>query len=170
LLTVREERPADIEAIRVLNQQAFGQLLEGRLVDALRSNRGFILSLVAALNDEIVGHILFSPAIVRSDREQISGAGLGPMAVLPEHQRQGIGGKLIEAGKQKLRDLGCPFVVVVGHPEYYPRFGFEPASRYGIRCEWDVPDDVFMMLIMDQSRMAGVSGLAEYRREFSTAR
>ena len=95
------------------------------------------------------------------------GAGLGPMAVLPEYQRQGIGGKLIETGNQKLREAGCPFIVVVGHPEYYPRFGFKPASGYGMKCEWDVPDNVFMVLVTDRSKMKGVSGLAKYRQEFS---
>jgi putative acetyltransferase len=168
LLTVREERPADIEAIRAVNLQAFGQSGEGLLVDALRSNDGVLLSLVATRNGDVLGHILFSPVTVRSGREQITGAGLGPMSVLPGHQRQGIGGKLVEAGKQKLHGLGLPFIVVLGHPEYYPRFGFEPASRYAIRCEWDVPDNVFMILVMDPPTMIGISGLAEYRPEFSS--
>ena len=96
------------------------------------------------------------------------GAGLGPMAALLEYQRQGINSKLIEAGNQELRDSGCPFVVVPGHPEDYPRFGFQPASHHGIRCEWDVPDDVFMVLVMDQSKMRGVPGSATYRQEFSS--
>ncbi len=102
------------------------------------------------------------------DGEAVIGAGLGPMAVLPEYQRQGIGGKLIEAGNQKLWEKGCPFVVVLGHPEYYPRFGFKPASGYEITCEWDVPDNVFMVLVMDQSKMKNISRAAKYRQEFSS--
>jgi putative acetyltransferase len=98
----------------------------------------------------------------------VIGAALGPMAVLPEFQHQGIGSKLIEAGNQKLKDVGCPFIVVVGHADYYPRFGFRPASKHGIKCEWHVPDDVFMLLVLDEAQMAGVSGLAKYRHEFST--
>jgi putative acetyltransferase len=167
LLTVREERPGDIEAIRAVNQLAFGQQDEGRLVDALRSNNGVLLSLVAARNEDVLGHILFSIVTIHSGQDLITGAGLGPMSVLPELQRHGIGGKLIEAGKQKLQDLGLPFIVVLGHHEYYPRFGFEPASQYAIRCEWDVPNNVFMILVTDPPTMTGVSGLAEYRPEFS---
>ena len=93
---------------------------------------------------------------------------LGPMAVVPEYQRRGIGTKLIEAGNRKIKDAGYPFIIVVGHAEYYPRFGFRPASKYEIKCEWEVPDDVFMVLILDQAKMQGVSGLARYRHEFST--
>ncbi|MGH8284998.1 MAG: GNAT family N-acetyltransferase [Steroidobacteraceae bacterium] len=92
---------------------------------------------------------------------------LGPMAVLPEYQRQGIGSKLVEAGNQRLKDAGCPSVIVVGHADYYPRFGFRPASAHRIECEWEVPDNVFMLLVLDQTKMQGVSGLARYRDEFS---
>jgi len=98
----------------------------------------------------------------------VTGAGLGPMAVLPEYQRQGIGSKLIEAGNRQLKEDGCPFIVVVGHAEYYPRFGFRPARAQGITCEWEVPDDVFMLLVLDPVKMQGVSGLAKYRNEFSS--
>ena len=90
------------------------------------------------------------------------------MAVLPEHQRRGIGSALVTAGNQKLRDAGCPFIIVVGHSSFYPRFGFRPAGSYGITCEWDVPDEVFMLLVLDQEKMEGVSGVANYRSEFST--
>jgi putative acetyltransferase len=95
---------------------------------------------------------------------KVTGAALGPMAVIPERQRQGIGSKLIEAGNQKLKDAGCPFIIVVGHADYYPRFGFRPASERGITCEWDVPGDVFMLLVLDEAKTEGVSGLAKYRR------
>jgi putative acetyltransferase len=89
------------------------------------------------------------------------------MAVLPERQRQGIGSKLVEAGNRKLKDAGRPFIIVVGHADYYPRFGFTPAREHGIKCEWDVPNDVFMLLILDEAKMQRVSGLAIYRHEFS---
>jgi putative acetyltransferase len=90
------------------------------------------------------------------------------MSVLPEHQRLGIGSKLVEAGNQKLRDAGWPFIIVLGHVEFYPRFGFRPASTLGIKCEWDVPDQAFMMLVLDEEKIENVSGLAKYRHEFST--
>jgi putative acetyltransferase len=130
----------------------------------LRANGAALLSLVAALDDQVVGHIMYSPVLVG----EVAAAALGPMAVLPQHQRQGIGGKLVEAGNRKLKESGCPFIIVVGHPNFYPRFGFTPASTCGITCEWEMPDDVFIVLALDDSKMAGVSGLARYRPEFST--
>lgn len=165
LVEIREERSGDIVAIRDLNKRAFGQEQEGNIVDALRSNGAVLLSLVATLNGQVVGHIMYSPLSVGNE---VTGAALGPMAVLPEYQRQGIGSKLVEAGNQKLKEAGCPFVIVLGHANYYPRFGFRPASAHGIKCEWEVPDNVFMLLVLDQTKMQRVSGLAKYRHEFSS--
>jgi putative acetyltransferase len=165
LIEVGEEHPGDVATIRDLNRRAFGQDQEGNIVDALRSNGAALLSLVATLNGTVVGHIIYSPLSVGG---KVTGAALGPMAVLPEHQRQGIGSELVKAGNRKLEDSGCPFIVVVGHPQFYPRFGFRPASTQGIRCEWEVPDDVFMLLVLDQAKMQGVSGLAKYRHEFTS--
>ena len=165
LIQIREERADDIAAVCELNRRAFGQNQESNIVDALRANGAVLLSLVATVNDRVVGHIIYSPASISGN---VSGAALGPMAVLPEYQRQGIGTKLVEAGNAKLKNAGCPFIIVVGHAEYYPRFGFRPASEHGIKCEWDVPDDVFMLLVLDEEKMKGVSGLAAYRDEFST--
>jgi putative acetyltransferase len=164
LIEIREERPGDVAAIRDLNKRAFGQDQEGNIVDALRSNGAALLSLVATLNGRVVGHVMYSPLSVGGE---VAGAALGPMAVLPEYQRQGIGSKLVEAGNRKLKGAGCPFVIVVGHASYYPRFGFRPAGTRGIKCEWEVPDDVFMLLVLDEAKMRGVSGLAKYRHEFS---
>lgn len=164
MIEIREELATDIPAIREVNRQAFAQEQEGRIVDALRSNGAALVSLVAVVNGEVVGHIMYSPASVR----EVSGAGLGPMAVLPEYQRQGIGSQLVEAGNEKLEASGCPFIVVLGHADFYPRFGFQPARNFGLHCEWPVPDNVFMALILDDAKMAGVSGLVKYREEFST--
>lgn len=163
MIEVREERPDDIAAINDLNTRAFGQEDEARIVDALRSNGAALLSLVATANGQIVGHIMYSPLVVAD----VTGAALGPMAVLPDCQRTGIGTRLVEAGNGKLRESGCPFIVVVGHAEFYPRFGFVPASTHGITCQWQVPDDVFMLLVFDPTKMDGVRGLARYRPEFS---
>jgi putative acetyltransferase len=164
LIEIREERPDDIVAVRDLNKRAFGQDQEANIVDALRNNGAALLSLVATVDDRVVGHIMYSPLSVGD----INGAALGPMAVIPEHQRQGIGSKLVEAGNRKLKDAGCRFIIVVGHADYYPRFGFTPASEHGIKCEWDVPNDVFMLLVLEQAKMESVSGLATYRHEFSS--
>ena len=163
-MEIREEHAGDISEIRELNQQAFGQAQEGNIVDALRSNGAALLSLVATLDDHVVGHILYSPVSLSG----VDGAALGPMAVLPQHQRQGIGSKLIEEGNRRLKESGCPFIIVVGHANFYPRFGFKRASTCAIACEWEIPDEAFMVLTLDHARMAGVSGLAQYRPEFST--
>jgi putative acetyltransferase len=163
-IEIREERPDDVAAVRDLNRRAFGQDQESNIVDALRANGAALLSLVATVDDRVVGHIMYSPLSVGD----VNGAALGPMAVIPERQRQGIGSKLVEAGNRKLKDAGCPFIIVVGHADYYPRFGFTPASEHGIKCEWDVPNDVFMLLFLDEAKMQGVSGLARYRHEFSS--
>jgi putative acetyltransferase len=164
LIEVRDEQAGDEAAIRDVNSRAFDSDQESRIVDALRSNGAALLSLVASLDGRAVGHIMYSPVSVGG----VTGAALGPMAVVPEHQRQGIGSRLVQAGNQKLGTTGCPFIVVLGHARYYPRFGFTSAIAHGITCEWDVPDDVFMVLMLDRARMAGVSGLATYRHEFST--
>jgi len=164
-IVIREEGPDDIAAVREVNRRAFGQEQESNIVDALRANGGALLSLVAIMDDRIVGHIIYSPVSVS---DMVNGTALGPMAVLPEHQRQGIGTRLVEAGNQKIKDAGHPFIIVVGHAEYYPRFGFRPASEYGVKCEWDVPNVVFMVLVLDPAKMQGMSGLARYRHEFST--
>lgn len=164
VIEIREEHSGDIATIRDLNKQAFGQDQEGNIVDALRSNGAVLLSLVATLDGQVVGHIMYSPLSV----SEANGAALGPLAVLPEHQRQGIGSKLVEAGNRRLEESGCPFIIVVGHAHFYPRFGFTPASGYGITCEWEVPDDVFMVLALGRAKMVGISGFARYRPEFST--
>lgn len=161
---IREERLDDIAAIRQVHTCAFEQDQEANIVDALRANSAVLLSLVAVVGGRVVGHILYSPASLGC----LTGAALGPMAVLPEHQRRGIGSALIESGKRKIQQAGYPFIVVVGHPEYYPRFGFRPSSGHGISCEWDVPDTAFMVLSLDESRMRDASGIARYRPEFST--
>ena len=165
LIEIREERPADVAAVREVNRRAFEQERESNIVDALRANGGALLSLVATIDDQVVGHVMYSRVSVG---DMVNGAALGPMAVLPEHQRQGIGTRLIDTANQKIKDAGYPFIIVVGHAEYYPRFGFRPAGKYGIKCEWDVPEEVFMVLMLDAAKMQGVAGLAKYRDEFST--
>src|SRR5262245_13638383 len=156
--TIRPELPDDISLVREINRRAFGRDGEADLVDRIRANCSEILSLVAEASDQaIVGHALFSPVAIQFDGRTITGAGLGPIAVLPEFQRRGAGAALIRAGLDDLIRRQTPFVVVLGHPEYYPRFGFEPAgSRYGIQSNWDVRDEVFMIRIIQPTVMRGV--------------
>jgi putative acetyltransferase len=163
---IRGERPGDEAAIRAVHRRAFGQPSEANIVDALRHSCPHQLSLVATRDELIVGHILFTPARV----ETIVGVGLAPLAVLPEAQRQGVGTGLVTAGLADIRDRRCPFVIVLGHPELYSRFGFVPASRFRIACPYDnIPDEAFMILLLDEKQLHGVSGMAHYRPEFSTA-
>jgi putative acetyltransferase len=164
MIEIRDELPRDIDAIREVNRQAFGQDLEGRIVDAIRDAGAAVLSLVAVVDDAVVGHILFSPLTVGT----LTGTGLGPMAVLPSHQRQGIGSRLVAHGLQQLRANGCPFVVVLGHPHFYPRFGFQRAGDYGLTCEWDVDPDAFMVAVLNPQTAGSLGGRAQYRSEFST--
>jgi putative acetyltransferase len=166
---IREERSEDVPRVRMVNDLAFGQSMEGDIVDRLRQVCPDSLSLVAE-DDAVVGHILFTPAVIEGAGRRVVGMGLAPMAVLPDCQRQGIGSELVRRGLETLRERGCPFVIVLGHPEYYPRFGFEPASRHGLTCQWaGVPDEAFMVLVLDARVMKGVSGLAKYRDEFNAA-
>lgn len=167
MITIRPERPEDAARVRLVNELAFGQPAEADLVDRLRQVCNDALSLVAA-EDAVVGHILFTPVVVESAGRSVLGMGLAPMAVLPERQRQGIGSQLVRRGLDILRERGCSFVVVVGHPAYYPRFGFERASAHGLASQWEsVPDAAFMVLVLDPHAMAGVSGVAQYRPEFN---
>ena len=163
-----EEGPEDISGIRLVNQLAFDGDYEADVVDRLRRNCPSILSLVAKQGEEVIGHILFSPArIVQVEGWTVPGMGLGPLAVHPEHQSKGIGSALCQVGMQCIQAELYPFVIVLGHPTYYPRFGFVTASTHGIRCAFKgVPDEAFMIRILDTAIMVGVTGTAYYRQEF----
>jgi putative acetyltransferase len=164
VIEIREEHPGDLEAIRAVNRQAFDQEQEGRIVDTLRERGAVLLSLVAVADGEVVGHLLFSPASIGS----LQGAALGPMAVVPAYQRQGIGSPLVVRGLQWLQAHGCPAVVIIGHPGFYPRFGFEAATVFGLACDWDVPADVFMVKVLNAADAGHVCGRVSYRGEFAS--
>jgi putative acetyltransferase len=170
MVIVRDERPADIAAVRNINERAFGRLAEGTVVDLLREACPHAVSLVAAEDGKILGHILFSPVSVAHGLSGPQGMGLAPLAVAPERQRQGIGSMLVRAGIDAMRERDCPFIIVLGHPGYYARFSFVPASGRNLLCQWGgVPDEAFMVLVLDECAMAGVSGVASYRSEFDQA-
>lgn len=170
MINIRLERPEDVPQVRVIHERAFRQPTEADAVDRLRQACPDALSLVAEDDGRIVGHILFTPVIIDSPKRKVEGMGLAPMAVLPKCQRQGIGSKLVEHCLKILRERGCPFVIVLGHPEYYPRFGFVPASTYKIISQWEnVPDESFMIIVFDEEILQGVSGVARYRDEFNKA-
>ena len=163
---MRPERDGDEVAIRHLNDAAFGGTEESRLISAVRRSGQSAVSLVATAENEIVGHILFTPVTIDVPGPPIAALGLGPMAVLPAWQRGGIGSKLVAAGIEECRRLGCGVLVVLGHPEYYPRFGFHRADTLGLRCEFAVPAEVFMAMELVHGALAGRSGTARYLPEF----
>jgi putative acetyltransferase len=163
---VRKERYDDAEEIRHVNELAFETPAEATLVDLLRGRGKLLVSLVAERDGRLVGHIAFSSVRIEPEAPGLSGAGLGPMAVVPDLQKSGIGSLLVREGLDRCRRLGIDGVVVLGHPRYYPRFGFAPASRFGLRCEWTVPDEVFMAMELRPGALAGISGLARYEPEF----
>jgi putative acetyltransferase len=170
MVEVRIEQPEDIDAVRLVNDQAFGQPGEGRIVDRLREDCNGILSLVAISNHQIAGHILFSPATLETQGRVIEGMGLAPMAVLPEFQNRGIGSELVTEGLRIIKGMKYPFVIVLGHAKYYPRFGFQTASKRGLQSQWEgVPDEAFMVLVLNESTMKDVSGIVRYREEFDEA-
>ena len=165
-VAVRFEEPRDEPAVREVNDAAFASPLEGSLVEALRGSAGS-LSLVATIDERVVGHILFTPVTVEAN-EQPRIAGLGPMSVLPGLQRRGIGSQLVTAGLEACRRHGYSAVVLVGHPDYYPRFGFVPADTRGLACEFTVPREAFMVIEFEPGLLKD-GGLVRYRPEFAAA-
>jgi len=163
--SIRLEQPHDADEVRQTNEQAFGGPLEARLVDALRGHRSY-LSLVATIDGQVVGHILFTPVTIEPPVDRRI-AGLAPMAVRPEHQRSGIGSQLIRAGLEACRRSGYAAVVVLGHPEYYPRFGFLPAHTFGLTCEFPSPPEAFMAMEIESGALSGIGGLVRYLPQFA---
>ena len=165
-MNIRFEISEDRNGIRYINLEAFDTDAEANLIDALRKSGIPIISLVAEENGQLVGHILFGPVTLDGDKPNISIAGLGPMAVLPDLQNQGIGSRLVEEGLKQCKRSGYEVVVVLGHPNYYPRFGFSPSANYGINSEYDVPAEVFMVKEIHAGALNGRSGTVIYHQAF----
>ena len=165
-MTIRQEESGDAAAIRRVVQDAFGGSSEADLIDALRTHGKFKLSLVAVREGQVAGHLLFTEVTIESAGSNLKALGLAPLAVKAEFQRQGVGSALMQHGLVQCRDLGYGAVVVLGHPQYYPKFGFLPANRYGLRCEYEVPEDVFMVLELRAGALRGIGGLVRYQPEF----
>ena len=165
MVEYRPERPEDVDGIRNVHSLAYAQGAEAALVDRLRAGSALQVSMVAVDGDEVVAHCAFS----RVGLEAGGGPemfGLGPMGVRPDHQNQGIGSGLIEACLAACRAAGAVAVVCVGHPEYYPRFGFREAGEFGLSCEFPVPEQFFMAIELEDGALADVSGRVRYSPEF----
>lgn len=168
-IRIRREQSGDEAAIGALTTAAFGQPDEAQIVDAIRKAQRPAISLVAVEGADIVGHILFTPVQLEPPRSGIEMMGLAPMAVTPDRQRRGIGSALVREGLRQCARAGSRAVVVVGHPEFYPRFGFRPGSSFGVRCEYPVPDEVFMAIELVPGALQGRTGLVRYVPELRGA-
>lgn len=166
-MTIRSEQAEDSAAIRQVVAAAFGQPDEANLVDKLRANGKAIVSLVTEAEGQIVGHILFTEVTLESNPQAVKVIGLAPLAVLPTWQKRGVGSQLMRAGLAACRAAGYEAAIVLGHPEYYPRFGFVPASRFGIHSEYNVRDEVFMAMELTAGALTNCHGLARYQAEFN---
>ena len=164
-LNITKEKPNEIQQIRKINLLAFETTTEADLVDRLRDSGIPIISLVAEIGDKLVGYILFTP--MTSDNSDIKIAGLAPMAVLPEYQNNGIGSALVEKGLEYCADEKYEAVAVLGHPNYYPKFGFIPSTRFDLISEYDVPKEVFMVKELVSHSLSKVSGVIKYHEEFN---
>ncbi len=170
-IEIRQEEPSDFRRVNALNRNVFGRDNEAKLVDALRASDAFLpeLSLVALLHGKVVGHILFTKIIIRSDNgNTYQSLSLAPMAVDKSFQKQGIGSQMVNAGLRRAKELYFKSVIVLGHEKYYPRFGFKPASNWNIRAPFDVPENAFMALELVSSGLEGINGTGEYAKEFES--
>lgn len=168
-MNIRDELSSDIEKIWKINTDAFGTEDEANLVNALRSSGCSYISLVAETEDKVVGYILFTPVELSGNQNNLKIAGLAPMAVSSQYQNKGIGSKLVKAGLDHCKSLGYDAVVILGHPNYYPKFGFIPSVKFGIKSEYEVPDEVFMILELVQGSLKNHKGIIKYHEAFNSA-
>ena len=167
-MNIRDEQDSDIEKIWNVNSDAFETDAEANLVNTLRNSGCTFISMVAETENKVIGHILFTPVELSENKNNLKIMGLAPMAVLNQYQKKGIGSSLIKAGLERCQLLGCDAVVVLGHPDYYPKFGFVPSIKYGIKSEFDVPDEVFMILEIVSGSLKNHSGIIKYHEAFNS--
>ena len=167
-ILIRKEGNEDFKSIKEVNGLAFGQSQESDLIDKLRKKTEFSdeLSLVAIFGEKIVGHILFFQVSIVFEKGIHMTLSLGPMSVLPEYQNQGIGGELIRAGLKRAKDLGFKSVIVLGHPEYYPRFGFRKASEWNIKDPFGAPEVAMMATELEKGCLDFGGGIIDYPQEY----
>lgn len=168
MIKIHSESLTDYADIFEVNRLAFGRENEAILVEDIRRLPNFnsALSLVAIASDRLVGHILFSEIAIAAPLGDVTALALAPLAVLPEFQNKGIGSQLVREGLQQCQSLGYKIVVVLGHPNFYTRFGFAPAINKGLRSPFPVPDEAFMVLELVPEALTGISGMVKYSSPF----
>jgi putative acetyltransferase len=164
---IRSETAADRQGIREVVTAAFNSSNEADLVDALREDGALAVSLTADQGGAIIGYIGFSRIRITCEHGRTTALALAPVAVHPEHQRRGIGAGLIRTGLSRARVAGFDIVVVVGHADYYPRFGFKSARSHGIYCPFEVPDSAWMLVELEPGSASRHGGTVEYHAAFS---
>lgn len=172
-LIIRQETEKDYKLSETVVEKAFKNAehtdhKEHLLVAKLRKSDAFIpeLSLVAELDGEIVGHIILTKLLIENEGSNYDSLALAPVSVLPEHQNKGIGSKLISESLKIAKEIGFKSVIVLGHDKYYPRFGFKPASTWGIKAPFDVPNESFLALELEDGSLDRVTGTVVYSKEF----
>lgn len=167
-ICIRDQVSGDASRVREINQAAFPGRGGAKAFYQIReSGRPDVISLVAEMDGAVAGHILFTPVNIENKAGDLKGMGLAELAVDPNFHRQGIGRALTDAGVERLKATGCPYVIVIGVPEYYPRLGFQRGSLHGLECQWEaIPDEAFMVLVLDGKALSRVSGVAAYTDRF----
>ncbi|UCH66221.1 MAG: N-acetyltransferase [Ignavibacterium sp.] len=167
-IKIRGETIDDYDIITEINNLAFGGTGESQLIIHLRKTKEFIpdLSLIALFDERVVGHILFYPITIEAATNTFPTISLAPMAIHPDYQYKGIGTKLVIDGLQRCKDMNFDSVIVLGHPEYYPRFGFTPACKWGLYSDFEAPDEAFMALELKENALPDKSGKVVYPKEY----
>ena len=170
-IKINKEQSVYYDAIGEINNLAFWQPQEAKLIKGLRKLDDYIpeLSLLAFNNENAIGHILFFPITIISENRKFQTLSLAPMAVLPDYQNKGVGGELVRHGLLIAKNLGFDSVLVLGHPNYYSRFGFEKASKWNIKCPWDVPAEAWMAIELKADALEGKAGMAVFPKEYEEA-
>jgi len=168
-IIIRKETPDDFQQVARVIEMAFRQKSESALVEKLRHNSNYNanLSIVAEYNGNVIGHILFFPIAIRTGETRIESLALAPLSISPEFQKMGVGGRLIQEGLRKAREIGYTSAVVLGHPGHYAKFGFVPASTWGITAPFEVAGDAFMGIELVEGALIHAAGAVEYPEEFS---
>ena len=163
---IRDERPEDAEAVDAVLVAAFASEAEARLVERLRASGKIVFALVAEEKGRVLGHMVFSRIAVEGGDREVPVLALAPLAVMPAFQRLGIGSALVSAGLERCRLERHARVLVVGDPIYFGRFGFVPASSFGLKCPFPEPKEAFMAIELEPGAFAQVSGVVRYGHEF----